>query len=95
MSHCPLPGIKREDMTDMKGLSLNDNWHGEFKNSKKGFTVPNIGQFHLHGHIHSPNSGKSQKILDRQFDVGVVANNYIPVNISVLESWIALTLNKS
>lgn len=90
LSHCPLRGIVREDTTDMKGAMPGDNWHGESKN--QAYSVTDEGQFHLHGHIHSPNGGKSKKILGRQMDVGVVANNYRPISISVIESWIAKTL---
>lgn len=87
LSHCPLKGIKREDTEGMRGAESKDNWHGEKKNHL--FSTENCGQFHLHGHIHSPNSGKSVKILDKQRDVGVVANNYRPVSISEIESWIS------
>ena len=71
------------------------NWHGEDKQFDKGFSLPDFGQFHLHGHIHSPNvddidgKPKSQKILGKQYDVGVDANKYKPVSISVIESWVA------
>jgi len=87
MSHCPLLGVFREDTTGMKGAMPGDNWHGERKQGR--FTVRDEGQFHLHGHIHSPNGGKSQKILGRQYDVGAPANGYRPVSISQIESWIA------
>lgn len=87
MSHCPLRGVWREDTSDMKGTDGNENWHGEKRHAR--FTFSDEGQFHLHGHIHSPNRGKSQKILGKQYDVGVVANNYRPVSISQIESWIA------
>lgn len=90
MSHCPLPGLYREDTRGMNGATGEENWHGEHKNER--FTVKNESQFHLHGHIHSPNSGKSKKILGRQFDVGLPANGYKPVPISEIESWIARTL---
>ena len=90
MSHCPLPGIFREDVSDMKGAVLGDNWHGESKH--QAFMVPNEGQFHLHGHLHSPNHGKSKKIVNRQYDVGLPANNYRPVSISEISSWISKTL---
>lgn len=90
MSHCPLPGIPRENMSEYPTKGI--NWHGEYKN--QAFTVANEGQFHLHGHIHSPNHGKSVKILDRQYDVGVPANNYTPVNITHIESWIMKTLKE-
>ena len=87
ISHCPMIGVYREDTTGMKGATEGSNWHGEHKNQK--YSVQDEGQFHLHGHIHSPNNGKSVKILDRQFDVGVPANNYRPVSFSEIESWIA------
>jgi len=89
MSHCPLYGVYREDTSYMRGCNGTQNWHGEEKQYKRGYSLPDFGQFHLHGHIHSPNSGKSQKILGKQYDVGVDANNYRPVSISVIESWIA------
>lgn len=87
MSHCPLRGIPREDTTNMRGVRPGENWHGEYKHKK--YSIPDYGQFHLHGHIHSPNRGRSEKIQDRQYDVGVVANKYRPVSISTIESWIA------
>jgi calcineurin-like phosphoesterase family protein len=92
MSHCPLTGAFREDTTDMKGSTPGENWHGETRN--KRFSVPDEGQFHLHGHIHSPNGGKSTKILNRQFDCGLPANAYRPVHISHVESWIMKTIKE-
>lgn len=90
ISHCPLYDVKREDTSQMRGATELDNWHGVNRPTyKEQYSFKDEGQFHLHGHIHSPNSGKSVKILDRQYDVGVDANNYRPVNISVIESWIA------
>lgn len=86
MTHCPLRGVYREDTSNMKGATGNENWHGEHKQIQ--FSIEDQGQFHLHGHIHSPNGGKSQKILGRQFDVGMPANRYQPVSISEIESWI-------
>jgi calcineurin-like phosphoesterase family protein len=90
LSHCPLPGIPRENMSEYPNKGI--NWHGEYKN--QAFTVANEGQFHLHGHIHSPNNGKSVKIQDRQYDVGVPANKYTPVHINHIESWIMKTLKE-
>jgi calcineurin-like phosphoesterase family protein len=90
LSHCPLLGTFREDTKGMAGNTEGENWHGEARN--KRFSVANEGQFHLHGHIHSPNGGKSSKILGRQYDVGVPANNYRPVHINEIESWIMKTL---
>jgi len=91
LSHCPLLGVYREETNGMTGGRSGENWHGESRSSHRIFTTKDEGQFHLHGHIHSPNGGKSQKILGRQFDVGVVANSYRPVSISAIESWIAKT----
>lgn len=88
MSHCPLFGIRREDTSKMKG-SENDNWHGERRPKHKMSALTDEGQFHLHGHIHSrKDKTQSVKILDKQYDVGVTANNYTPVSISQIESWI-------
>ena len=92
LSHCPLRGVFREDVSDMKGAVDGDLWHGESKN--QAFSVENEGQFHLHGHVHSPNGGKSEKIAGRQYDVGVVNSKYRPVSISEIEAWIDLTKNK-
>jgi calcineurin-like phosphoesterase family protein len=92
ISHCPLPGIFRENVAGMHGAVEGENFHGESRH--KPFMVPNEGQFHLHGHIHSPNGGKSEKIVGRQFDVGVVNNKYRPVPISVIEAWIDKTKNE-
>lgn len=91
MTHCPLYGVWRENTLGMRGIDPDNppNWHGEEKQYQNGFAIKDDGQFHLHGHIHSPNSGKSVKILDRQYDVGVDANNYRPVSMSTIESWIA------
>lgn len=89
MSHCPLRGVYREDVTGMRGVTGYQNWHNEHKNID--FSVTDEGQFHLHGHVHSPNKGRSEKILGRQYDVGVVANKYAPVSISTIESWIDKT----
>lgn len=92
MSHCPLPGITREDTTEMKNAKEGDHWHGEHKN-QMFMSQDATADFHLHGHIHSPNGGRSVKTLGNQYDVGVVANGYRPVSISQIESWIS-TYNK-
>lgn len=95
LSHCPLLGVYREKCENMKGSQIGENWHGESRDSHDIFTTTDEGQFHLHGHIHSPNSGKSEKILKKQFDVGVVSNGFKPVNISAIESWIAKNSNRA
>jgi calcineurin-like phosphoesterase family protein len=94
LSHCPLRGVTREDVSDMKGSKDGEHWHGESRNTHRALSVQDRGQFHLHGHIHSPNGGKSTKILGKQYDVGVVANGYAPVSLSTIESWITLTKQK-
>jgi len=89
VSHCPLRGVRREYTQGMRGSSEIENWHGELRKKHARLTFSDEGQYHLHGHIHSrEGKDKSQKILGKQFDVGVPANNYGPVNISVIENWI-------
>lgn len=91
MSHCPLLDTYREDTSEISSKMgvVDKNWHGESREKHRRCSVPNEGQFHLHGHIHShPNKPKSVKILDKQFDVGVVGNDYRPVSLSTITSWI-------
>ena len=90
LSHCPLLGLPREDMSEYPHKGV--NWHGEQK--CKRFSFENDNQFHLSGHIHSPNGGKSKTIDGRQMDVGVCGNSYRPVHISKVESWIMKTLKE-
>ena len=87
MSHCPLRGVFRELTEGMKNAAVQENWHGERRHSK--FSIPDNGQFHLHGHIHSGPANEKLKIDGRQMDVGVPANKYRPVSMSEIESWIA------
>lgn len=88
MSHCPLMGVFREDTSKFR-VPTTDNWHGESRPLHQRSSVRDEGQFHLHGHIHSrKDKSQSVKILDRQYDVGVTANNYTPVSISQIESWV-------
>lgn len=87
MTHCPLRGVHREDVTGMRGADPADNWHGEHKHAQ--YSVPDYDQFHLHGHTHKP---PAERTAGRQFDVGVRANDYRPVSRPAIESWIALTL---
>lgn len=95
ISHCPLVGLFREDTSQMKSASKNENWHGESRAKHLQFAMKNEGQFHLHGHIHSrENKSQSKKILGRQYDIGCVANKYTPVSTSTIESWIMKTLQK-
>ena len=92
MSHCPLLGVHREDTTLMNKVMKEtaDNWHGEGRPKHRMSAIKDEGQYHLHGHIHSrPDKPQSQKILGRQYDVGVTANKYTPVSISQIESWIS------
>jgi calcineurin-like phosphoesterase family protein len=55
-----------------------------YTNTNK-FGTFDTGQFHLHGHCHFP---PEKKIRGKQWDMGVRANNYMPVSISQVESWI-------
>lgn len=86
MTHCPLRGVFREDVSGMKGSAGGEHWHGE--NRHKLFSIPDFGQFHLHGHTHK---GPEERIAGKQMDVGVRANGYRPVSISAIESWIVKT----
>lgn len=87
MSHCPLMNRFREDTSLMKNPG--ENWHGESRPKHQRHSLHDGGQFHLHGHIHSrKDKPQSQKILGKQYDVGVTANNYTPVSISQIESWV-------
>jgi len=91
LTHCPLIGVWREDTSLMKDPT--ENWHGEKRAKHRQCAIENKGQFHLHGHIHSrKNKPESQKILGRQYDVGCVANNYRPVSMTEIVSWITKTL---
>jgi len=84
MTHCPLRGVYREDVTNMRGSEVGNNWHGEHKHFQ--YSVPDFGQYHLHGHTHKT---PEERVLNRQWDVGVRANGYKPVSSSHIESWIA------
>lgn len=91
LSHCPLRGVFREDTTGMRNSDGTENWHGEKRHLQ--YSVQDEGQFHLSGHIHSsPHNGK-KRTDGRQMDVGVVNNEYRPVNISAIESWISRVKN--
>jgi calcineurin-like phosphoesterase family protein len=90
MSHCPLRGVFREapvnqDGEVMKNFNPGDNWHGESRHDQ--FSFPDFGQFHLHGHVHKRPG--NDVILGKQWDIGVVGNNYTPVSFRRIESWIA------
>jgi len=88
LTHCPLRGIFREDVTNMRGSIDGENWHKEFKHQM--FSTEDIGQFHLHGHIHARGKDNGKLVKDeRQWDVGLPGNNYRPVHISAVESWIS------
>lgn len=93
-THCPLLGLRRERTDLMEKGNVNENWHGELNPKRRRFTTQNFGQFHVHGHIHSPNNGKSEKIYKRQYDTGVDANNYSPVSMGTIESWITKTIRE-
>lgn len=88
LTHCPLREVVRENIEGMRGAEEGEPWHGESRHKEK-YSINSWDQFHLHGHVHSPNKGKSEKICGKQYDIGVDANNYRPVLSSVIESWIA------
>lgn len=87
MSHCPLKGVYREDTV------TGELWHGEQKHHR--YSLPDFGQYHLHGHIHSGPANTKPRYTYNQFDVGVAANDYRPVSMSTIESWIALSTKVS
>lgn len=89
MTHCPLRGLYREtainqDGEDMKNFNEGDHWHGESRHIK--YSIQNFDQFHLHGHTHK-RKGSDVK-YGKQWDIGVVGNNYRPVSFSEIEGWI-------
>lgn len=87
LSHYPLLGIRREETSHIPGHE-SENWYGE--NKHRNICFKDEGQFHLHGHIHSRKDTPGKSItLGRQYDVGLPANNYRPVSISQIESWIS------
>lgn len=87
ITHCPLQGIFREDVSGMSGALPNENWHKETKHKNK-YSINDFGQFHLHGHIHA-RKGNGKKVIDgRQMDIGVAAWDYRPVRFEEVESWI-------
>jgi len=91
MSHCPLRGVFREsninqDGEPMKNFKPFESWHGESRHNEYSF--PDFGQrFHCHGHTHKRH-GNDVRTL-RQWDIGVVGNDYRPVSFTSIESWIA------
>ena len=87
MSHCPLRGVWREDTTGMGNAKEGEHWHGEARHQQ--FSVTDEGQWHLSGHIHSGPANNKKTIDGRQMDVGICGNNYRPVSISQIESWIS------
>lgn len=95
MTHCPLRGVFREgsinqDGEVMRNFNPLENWHGEAKHQV--YSMPDFGQFHLHGHTHKRK--ENDVISGRQWDIGVVGNGYRPVSFSQVESWIANFKNK-
>jgi calcineurin-like phosphoesterase family protein len=87
MTHFPLRGVWRENVSAMKNSQPGENWHGETRHEM--FSIPDFGQYHLHGHIHAGPANDKAPVTHNQFDVGVAANGYRPVSVSVIESWIA------
>lgn len=93
MTHCPLLGTFREDTSSMK--NPNENWHGESRKAHQMCAIKDEGQFHLHGHIHSRKDKlQSKRVLGRQLDVGVTANDYRPLSLGEITSWVMKTVNE-
>lgn len=91
MSHCPLRGVYREsainqDGEQMKNFKPFESWHGESRHD--AYSLPDFGQFHLHGHTHKRKGG-NEVISGKQWDIGVVGNDWRPVSFSQIESWVA------
>lgn len=88
MSHCPLVGVPRENTEGFKKHDGTENWHGE-KWHNDNYSFPDFGQFHAHGHIHARGLKKNGRLVvdGRQWDVGVCGNNFTPVTLSQIESW--------
>ena len=84
MSHYPLFGVFREDVTGYARCNPTDNWHRESVHKHRA--LPDFGQYHLHGHTHI--QGEDVK-SGRQWDVGGDGNNFTPVSLRQVESWIA------
>lgn len=87
MSHCPLRGVFREDVSEMRNSKEGEMWHGESRHGP--YSVTDEGQAHLHGHIHAGPANTKLVKDGRQFDVGAPGNNYRPVHKSAVEAWIA------
>lgn len=85
MSHCPLMGVWREDVTGMRGARDGEMWHGETKNLK--FSLVDYGQYHLHGHTHK--SSDEDVVAGKQMDIGVCGNQYRPVSWGQVEAFIS------
>lgn len=84
LNHCPPRGIFREDTTGMRGSDGTENWHGEKRHLRFSRDYSEDA-FWLHGHTHKK---PKERVLGKMFDVGVDANNFTPVSISQIESWI-------
>lgn len=85
MSHCPLPGVWREDTSHLEKPSK--FWHGDDKPKNQKFITQEKCTYHLHGHIHNgPHNSRSKKILGNQYDVGVDANDFRPIALSKIYS---------
>lgn len=76
MSHCPWINTERSDESGEK------YWHNHDK--LKHLSVPKHDGYHLHGHCHH-----GKKINGRQFNVNVSMNEYRPVSLSEIESFIS------
>jgi len=93
MSHCPLKGVFREDTSQMNRHKIGEEfygglWHGELQESKQKFTVEDRGQFHVHGHSHKKIKKLGEVFTHNQYDIGVCGNEYKPVSMKQIMSWI-------
>jgi calcineurin-like phosphoesterase family protein len=90
LSHYPLVGVKREDTSMYKGRE-HECWYkeDEFRHLAISYA---FSKYHLHGHLHAPNNGRSSVKLsthiNHQWDIGVDGNNYTPVSIKQVDKWI-------
>lgn len=89
ISHCPLRGVFREGPINQEGEQMKnfkpfESWHGESRHD--AYSLPDFGQFHLHGHTHKRKG--NDVISGKQWDIGVVGNDYRPVSFSQIESWV-------
>lgn len=86
-SHFPLLNIPRENTENMARHTVGDAWHGESKYREGCFVDLGEHHFHVHGHLHAPNKGRSEVKLGRQWDIGVDGNDLDPVSLKQITKW--------